>query len=309
MRDAFAVLFVASVGMLFDPKFLLQEPLMVAAGLAIVMIGKPLAALVIVALIGYPARTGLVVALGLAQIGEFSFILSEVGRSNGLMSDAGHNVLVASALVSITLNPLLFRAIDRLESILTAWPALWRFMNRGTLRREREMNEEVGHALDAGTGPVAVIVGYGPVGQTVDRILHDGGVETVVVDLNMDTIQALKRDGRPALFGDAFNIEVMHQALPRATHLIITLPHSANRNPLIAAAKLINPNIKVFVRARYIAEKGELTQVGADGAVFEEAEAAVALARLVLFDRGADQETVRRESTRIRQQFLAPTGV
>jgi CPA2 family monovalent cation:H+ antiporter-2 len=309
LRDAFAVLFFASVGMLFDPKFLLQQPLMVAAGLAIVMIGKPLAALLIVALIGYPARTGLVVALGLAQIGEFSFILSEVGRAHGLMSDAGHNVLVASALVSITLNPILFRSINRLESLLKARPALWRFLNRGTLRREHDMNEKTGHALESGTGPLAVIVGYGPVGRTVDGILRDGGLETVVVDLNMDTIQLLKRQGRSALFGDAFNIEVMHQALPRATHLIITLPHSTNRNPLIAAAKLINPEIKVFVRARYIAEKEELTQVGADGAVFEEAEAAVALARLVLFDRGADQETVRRESTRIRQQFLAPAGV
>jgi len=309
MRDAFAVLFFASVGMLFDPKFLIQEPLMVAAGLAIVMVGKPLAALLIVALIGYPARTGLVVALGLAQIGEFSFILSDVGRAHGLMSDAGHNVLVASALVSITLNPILFRFLARLESLLKAWPALWRFLNRGTLRRERDMNGKTGQALEAGTGPLAVIVGYGPVGRTVDGILRDGGVETVVVDLNMDTIQSLTRQGRPALFGDAFNIEVMHQALPRATHLIITLPHSTNRNPLIAAAKLINPQIKVFVRARYIAEKEELTQVGSDGAVFEEAEAAVALARLVLFDRGADADTVRRESTRIRRQFLAPAGV
>ena len=107
-----------------------------------------------------------------------------------------------------------------------------------------------------------------------------------------------------ALYGDAFNIEVMHQALPRATHLIITLPHSANRNPLIAAAKLINTEIKVFVRARYIAERGELTQVGADAAVYEELEAAVSLARLVLFDQGADSETVRHETTRIRQHFL-----
>jgi len=249
------------------------------------------------------------VALGLAQIGEFSFILSDVGRAHGLMSDAGHNVLVASALVSITLNPILFRFLARLESLLKAWPALWRFLNRGTLRRERDMNGKTGQALEAGTGPLAVIVGYGPVGRTVDGILRDGGVETVVVDLNMDTIQSLTRQGRPALFGDAFNIEVMHQALPRATHLIITLPHSTNRNPLIAAAKLINPQIKVFVRARYIAEKEELTQVGSDGAVFEEAEAAVALARLVLFDRGADADTVRRESTRIRRQFLAPAGV
>ena len=170
------------------------------------------------------------------------------------------------------------------------------------------MNEQAGTALEASDKPVAVIVGYGPVGRTVDGILRDKGLDTVVVDLNMDTIQSIKREGRLALYGDAFNIEVMHQALPRATHLIITLPHSQNRNPLIAAAKLINPRIKVFVRARYIAERPDLEQVGADGAVYEEAEAAVALSRLVLFDRGADADAVRRESIRIRQEFLAPAA-
>jgi CPA2 family monovalent cation:H+ antiporter-2 len=306
MRDAFAVLFFASVGMLFDPKFLVQEPGLVLSGLAIVMIGKPLAALIIVGLVGYPARTGLTVALGLAQIGEFSFILSDLGRDHGLMGDAGHNVLVACALVSITLNPLLFRALPRIEAALQRWPALWRFMNRRTARREKTMNEAAGCAIEAADKPMAVIVGYGPVGRSVDRIVREGGIDTVVVDLNMDTVQELKREGRLALYGDAFNIEVMYQALPRATHLIITLPHSANRNPLIAAAKLINPEIKVFVRARYIAEREELTQVGADAAVYEEAEAAVALARLMMFDRGADADTVRHETTRIRQEFLAP---
>jgi CPA2 family monovalent cation:H+ antiporter-2 len=308
LRDAFAVLFFASVGMLFDPRFLIQQPGLVLSGLAIVMIGKPLAALVVVALIGYPARTGLTVALGLAQIGEFSFILSDAARDHGLMGDAGHNVLVACAIVSITLNPLLFRSIGRIELMLQRWPALWRFMNRRTVRREQAMNEAAGVAIEAAEKPVAVIVGYGPVGRSVDRIVRKSGVDTVVVDLNMDTVQELKREGRLALYGDAFNIEVMHQALPRATHLIITLPHSANRNPLIAAAKLINPEIKVFVRARYIAERDDLAQVGADAAVYEEVEAAVALARLMMFDQGADADTVRQETTRIRQEFMAPTA-
>jgi CPA2 family monovalent cation:H+ antiporter-2 len=179
-------------------------------------------------------------------------------------------------------------------------------MNRRTVRREKTMNEAAGCAIEAAEKPVAVIVGYGPVGRSVDRIVREGGIDTVVVDLNMDTVQELKREGRLALYGDAFNIEVMYQALPRATHLIITLPHSANRNPLIAAAKLINPEIKVFVRARYIAEREELHQVGADGAVYEEAEAAVALTRLILSDRGADDATVRHETTRIRQAFAEP---
>jgi CPA2 family monovalent cation:H+ antiporter-2 len=292
--------------MLFDPTFLVREPGLVAAGLAIVMVGKPLAALAIVAVVGYPARTGLVVALGLAQIGEFSFILSELGRQHGLMNEAGHNLLVACALVSITLNPILFRLLEPIEKTLTRWPSLWHLLNWRNLRRERAMNEETGEEIERSDTPVAVIVGFGPVGRTVDGLIRQRGLDTVVVDLNMDTVETLKREGRMALYGDAFNIEVMHQALPRATHLIIALPHSANRNPLIAAAKLINPGIKVFVRARYIAEREELTQAGADAAVYEEAEAAVALARLVLFDQGVDKDAVRHETTRIRQEFMEP---
>ena len=109
---------------------------------------------------------------------------------------------------------------------------------------------------------------------------------------------------RAAIFGDALNIEVMASALAGATHLIITLPHSANRNPLIATAKLINPAIKVFVRARYLNEREDLAQVGADAAAYEETEVAVALSRLVLADRGADDETIRRETRRIRRDLM-----
>jgi CPA2 family monovalent cation:H+ antiporter-2 len=303
MRDAFSVLFFASVGMLFDPKFLFKQPGLLLAGLGIVMLAKPIAALVIVALIGYPARTALTVALGLAQIGEFSFILSDLGRKVKLLGEDGHNLLVACAIISITLNPLLFRSIDKVETSLRRWPALWRLLNRRAMAREALINEQVGRALESSSEPLAVIVGYGPVGRAVDRIIRKTGRQTVIVDLNLDTVQELTGQGRLAIFGDAYNIEVMHQALPNATHLVITLPHSANRNPVITAAKLINPAIKVFVRARYIAEREELAQAGADASCYEEAEAAVALAKLVLFDQRADDETVRRETTRIRQEL------
>ncbi|MDB5294682.1 MAG: ybaL 1 [Phycisphaerales bacterium] len=306
LRDAFAVLFFASVGMQFDPKFVVQHPNMLAAGLAIVLLGKPLAALAIVAVIGYPARTAIVVALALAQIGEFSFILSDLGRQSGLLDATGHNLLVAVAIVSITLNPLLFRQLPRVERWLKELPTLWRFMNRNAAKREAQMNADAGQIMSAASGPVAVVIGYGPVGRTVDRLLRGRGLETVVVDLNMETVQAIGREGRAALYGDAFNVEVMHQAMERATHLIITLPHhAAARNPLIASAKLINPAIKVFVRARYISEREDLEQVGADAVVFEEAEAAVALARQVLSDGGAAEADVRHETTKIRQEFAA----
>jgi CPA2 family monovalent cation:H+ antiporter-2 len=303
MRDAFAVLFFASVGMLFDPRFIVHDPMLLLAGLAVVIIAKPLAALTIVAIIGYPLHTGLVVALGLAQIGEFSFILSDLGRQHHLMTERGHNLLVACAIVSITLNPILFRFLNPIENALKRRPTLWRVLNARALRRQNQINQQTGGEIEKSDKPVAVIVGYGPVGRTVDSLIRKKGLETIIVDLNLDTVQSLTRDGRLALYGDAFNIEVMHQALARATHLIISLPHRANRAPLIAATKLINPQIKIFVRAHYIAEREELNQAGADHAVYEETEAAVALARMVLVDQGADRDTVRDETSRIREQF------
>jgi CPA2 family monovalent cation:H+ antiporter-2 len=309
LRDAFSVLFFTSVGMLFDPAFVVHQPVLVIMGLTIVLLAKPMSALIIVALLGYPARTAIVVALGLAQIGEFSFILSEVARSHDLIHDAGHNVLVACALVSITLNPLLMRSVPTIERLVQARPKLWRFLNRKVSQRQALLNENVTARLEKSGAPLAAILGYGPVGRAVDEILRRGGMETVVIDLNMDTVQSLTRAGRAAIFGDAFNPEVLAHALSRATHVVISLPHSANRAPLIASAKLINPKVKIFVRAHYNAERDELTQVGADAVCYEETEAAVALAKLVLLDQGADADAIRHETTRIRQEFLLPVRV
>jgi CPA2 family monovalent cation:H+ antiporter-2 len=310
LRDAFAVLFFASVGMLFDPAFVVHRPVLLLSGLSIVLIGKPLAALGIVAAIGYPLRTALTVAIGLAQIGEFSFILSDLGRRHGLLGEDGHHLLVACALVSITLNPLLFRLVTPLETAIRRSPRLARLLDRGRRMEDGRPNVAATELVERSDAPIAVILGYGPVGRTVDAILRTSGLKTVIVDLNMATIETLTRDGRPAIYGDAYNIEVMHQALPRATHLVITLPHSLNRNPLIVAAKLINPAIKVIVRARYLSERPELVQSGADAACYEEAEAAVALARIVLADQGADEDAIRRETVRIRREFAAaPAGL
>src|SRR5262249_27169300 len=177
MRDAFAVLFFVSVGMLFDPVFVVHEPLMILAALAIILIAKPLAALVIVALLGQSARTALTVAIGLAQIGEFSFILSELARRHGLMPEAGHNVLVASAIISITLNPILFRALDPLEAWLRRRPRLWSLLNGRAEQRAGIANVGVAEQVEreAAGGRLVVIVGYGPVGRAVPRLLGNGG--------------------------------------------------------------------------------------------------------------------------------------
>ena len=176
------------------------------------LIGKPLAAMVVVAMTGYPVKTALVVGIGLAQIGEFSFILSDLGRSYGLVKDEAHNVIVACAIVSITLNPILFRMRDRFEAMLQRQPTIWKWLNFRAERRAAKINAKAEKKIEANEKPVAVVCGYGPVGRSVDQLLREGGLETVIVDQNVDTVQSLTKQGRLAIFGDASNVEVLAPA-------------------------------------------------------------------------------------------------
>ena len=308
LRDAFAVLFFVSVGMLFDPAFLLRKPLMMLAALGVILLVKPLIALVIVAVLGHSVRTALTVALGLAQIGEFSFILSELARKHGLMPEDGHNVLVGAAIISITLNPLLFRSLDPIERWLKRRPRLWALLNARAERKVSVANAEVAEQMSrqAADGKrLAVVVGFGPVGQTVDRLLREAGWSTVVIDMNMDTVSELRRKGQTAVFGDASREAILESAgVGRASHLLLTLPHSADRAAIVAVARNLNPRVKTFVRAHYIRERGELEQVGATAAIFEEAEAAVALARLVLADTGVGRESIESAVRDVRTRLI-----
>ncbi|MGD9688424.1 MAG: cation:proton antiporter [Phycisphaerales bacterium] len=301
MRDAFAVLFFVSVGMLFDPSFLFTHPWLVAAGTAIVLLAKPAAAIVIVAALGYSARTALTVAIGLAQIGEFSFILSSVAREHRLMSDDGHNVLVACAMISITINPLLFGRLDRIEGWLRGWPWAWRLLNARADRRVAGMNADAAAKIAQSSAPLALIVGYGPVGRVVDALLRDAGLHTVIIEMNLDTVQQLNRAKRSAIFGDATRAEVLRDAgITRAAHLVVTLPHSADRHALVLAARELNPSIEITVRARYLREQPALRAAGANAAIFEEGEAGVALARHIMHRRGIEPAKIDKLLTAIR---------
>jgi len=305
LRDAFAVLFFVSVGMLFEPSFLLREPLLLLAALAVVLIGKPLAALAVVAVLGYSVRTALVVALGLAQVGEFSFILGDLARQHRLLSDTGFSLLVACALVSIAVNPILFGALDRLEGALRASGWLWWLLNRVSAGRYAAANDETAAAIARASAPLAVVVGYGPVGRSVDEALRQAGTRTVVIDLNMDTVAEIRAGGRQAIFGDASHSDILKQAgAERASHLIVTLPHSVNRMPMIAAARQLNPGCRIFVRARYLRERDDLEQVGTSAVCFEEVEAAAALTSLVLADLGAGPARIEEHARRARDQAM-----
>ena len=299
MRDAFAVIFFVSVGMLVDPSFVVAQPGLVLAGLAVVLIVKPLAAMLIVALCGYPVRTALVVAIGLAQIGEFSFILGQVASDHKLLPPGGMDLLVTVAVISITLNPLAFRTAEPLERMIERIPWLWRLLDARHARRASALvaGAAARAPADAETAarPLAVVVGYGPAGRLVDAMLADSGFRTVVVDMNIDTVQSLARRGREAIYGDAARREVLeHAGLAHAAHLVVTLPHTEGRLGIVQFARAINPGVEITVRARYLAERESLRSAGADAVVVEEGEVGVALARRVLERRGTPPERIER---------------
>ena len=295
MRDAFAVLFFVSVGMLFNPFFVVEQPSLVLIGIGVVMVAKPLAAIVIVAICGYPVRTALTAAIGLAQIGEFSFILAQVARQHGLMPDDGMNLLVATAMISITLNPLLFRSLDRIERAIEGVPWLWRLLDARHAKRTSSITAHASTALAARTKPLAVIVGYGPVGRLVDALLRDAGLETAIVDMNVETVRQLQSKGRIAIYGDASRREVLEQAgLRDAVHLVLSLPNSEERGSLVMLARELTPRVEITARARYLAEREVLERAGATTVVSEEGESGIALARRVLERRGLAPQQIEK---------------
>jgi CPA2 family monovalent cation:H+ antiporter-2 len=298
LRDAFAVMFFLSVGMLFDPRQALESPLLIAVTLAIVMIGKPLAAIAIVAALGYSSRVGLGVALALAQIGEFSFLLATLGRQVGALPDGAMNPVVAAAIVSIMLNPLLYRWAGPLERFIERHPLLWRMLNRKAAA-ERNLPVENGH--EDNPAHRAVIVGYGPIGQMVSRILRQRGIEPTVIEMNIETHRKLRSEGQPVVYGDANRREVLEQAgITGSASLILSASGTAAATEAVRAARELNPRIHVVARADYLRETELLRQAGASEVFSGEGEVALAIADSILRKLGATPDQLDESRERIR---------
>ena len=268
LRDAFAVLFFVSVGMLFDPQILLASPGRVVAVVLMIVVGKALAAFLVVVLLGRPVRTGLVVAAGLAQIGEFSFILAELGRSLGMLPDEGHSLILAGALLSITLNPLLFRAIGPLE----AW-----------LGRRRAPAEPAADVDLHGPRGHAVLCGYGRVGRLVGAALERHGVPYIVVEEDRALVEELRRRGVPALHGDAAdNVLLDHMGLAEARLLVVAIADPPATRHIVEEARRQNPGLAIVARTHSEEEWAYLSDGRVDEAVLGERELALTMARLAL---------------------------
>ncbi len=294
MRDAFAVLFFVSVGMLFDARAILHAPWLLAGLLVVVLIVKPIVALVIVLVTGHSLRTGLAVAGGLAQIGEFSFIVAETARSLNLMPADGHHALVACAIVSISLNPWMFKRLLDLEPWLKKHPRLYAVLNRRVEKLGTDTNRAAAGALAAAQTKRVIIVGYGPVGRTISRRVEEFGLEPIVIDINIDTVLALQADKKLALYGDAERSAILREAgVEKAGFIVVSLPDAGSSAMVVRAARELNPSIVALARARYIANGSVLEEAGADAVCYDEAEAATALAVVLRAHLKASGATAR----------------
>ncbi len=304
MKDAFAVIFFVAVGMLFDPIVLFEQTRLFIILMGIILIAKPLAALVVVVVLGYSTTTAFTVALALAQIGEFSFILSGEARKLGLITAEKESVLIAAAILSLALNPLLFRLVPVLEKFLSKNKKLWSLLNWRATQRANKLGSAKPKNL--AEQRKAIVVGYGPVGQTITRIFKQAGIHPVIIDMNVDTITFLHENGTEAVFGDASKADILKAAgMEQASYLIITPPDLAARIPIASTARNLNENAIIYSRARYITERAMLEKIGVSRVCYEEAEAAVGIAEMVLQNEGANDEKIKEEVACIREQFIS----
>ncbi|MFO1479227.1 MAG: cation:proton antiporter [Turneriella sp.] len=301
MRDAFAVLFFVSVGMLFNARSLMENPLLVMATLAIILIGKPLAAFVIIVAMKYPVRVALAVSAALAQIGEFSFILAVLGENLKILPSQAANILVAAAIISITINPLIFRSAAPLERWLRSF-ALFRRMLR--FAEPADMRSPLETGVDPETRQ-AIVIGYGPVGRTVARLLAANGFKPIVIDLNLKTARELKARNLPVVYGDASHPEILKKAGGETADILILSASSIRGGKeIIREARRMNPKIRILARTAYLRDLAGLRDAGADAVFAGEGEVALSITEHILAAFGATPEQIERERLRVHTKLF-----
>jgi monovalent cation:H+ antiporter-2, CPA2 family len=279
--------------MLFDPTAAIREWLLILMTLVIILVGKPLAALLVVLALKKPLRIALSIAVALSQIGEFSFILAALATDLRILPPAGMNALVAG-VVSITLNPLLYRAIDPLVRWLE---------DRKVVPISQVTPDRVALRED-GSADRVVVIGYGPVGKTVSRILHDNGFEVIIVEMNIDTVQKLRTDGRQVVYGDASQREILlHAGIEHAEGLIIS-SSSVPASAVVQASRELNPRVRILTRATYLAQSAAPRDAGADAVFSSEEEIALSMADFLMERLGATDEQIDRERDRVRKDLF-----
>lgn len=291
-REAFAVLFFVSIGMLANPGYLLANLGPVTGLAALVVVGKPILTALLGFLLPAPARTALVVAAGLSQIGEFSFILGQAGLALGLLDQNQYSLILAGALVSITVNPLMYRLIAPAEKMLRRNVRLWTALDR---------HGPAPVPLEESIADHVVVVGYGRVGRHIVNVLGRLAIPHLVAETDAERVGRLERLGVPTLFGDAANSEVLrHAGLERARALVVTLPDEAAGEVVVATARALAPELPIIARAGTEDGVTRLAGLGAQHVIHPEMEGGLEIVRHTLLQLGFPLQVVSEYADAVR---------
>jgi CPA2 family monovalent cation:H+ antiporter-2 len=304
LQDAFAVLFFVSVGMLVNPAIIVQRPLALLATLLVIIVANALPSLVVSLALGAPVRTALTLAAGLAQIGEFSFILAGIGLMLGVLPVEGHALILTAALLSIVINPLLFRGVAPLELWLQHRPRLLAALERAPSALSLPPKH-----VESGLRDHAVIVGYGRVGGTIGRAFERAGVPFIVIEANRAWAEELRDRGIAVLFGDAARGGILeHAHVDRARLLVIATPGAYRTREILRLARKLNPRIDTVVRTHSAAEQHYLESRGVGMAVMGEHELALGMARYALLDWEPDPQRAELVVEAVRDRTRGETS-
>ncbi len=291
LREAFAVLFFVAVGMIVDPGIVIDNFWLVVVVTFIVIVVKGLTTVFIAATFPYSVHTALITGAGLAQIGEFSFIIAKEGMDAGLVAESTYNVVLAAAVISIVLNPLTFRGIPLWERYLKKNGPVWRWADRQGPPPE-EPPQLSSHVI---------IAGYGRVGQLTGHSLNQLGMSFIVIDTDLDLVRKLNQARIPAIWGDAASSDVLILAnIQRARLMAVCVPDASSSMLLVAAGRKLNPGMPIIVRARDSDEIPILKELGANEIVVPEYEGGLELMRLALTTLGFDPEEALHYSLAVR---------
>jgi len=242
------------------------------------------------------------VLLGLdEQLGQF---LATVGQQLNILPDAAANTIIAATIVSLTLNPMQYKTVGWMEARLSKWPGLWRALN------PKGQSRENAQAIP-GESEVfrAIVVGYGPIGQTVSRLLRDGAIEPVIVEGNLNTAHRARNDGRQVIYGDAAHPDILEAAgIDSAVALILSASTTEQTAEIIRIARKTNPALRIIARANYLREADSMRNAGAEAVFAGEGEVALAMTEHILGFLGATPEQIDRERQRVRQDVFSSTA-
>lgn len=293
-RDVFNSIFFMSIGMLLSPGSLARNLSVVMVWLAAVIIGKAAIVAVVIRLLQYPLRVAVTVGLGLAQVGEFSFVLAKMGVAQNILSQNDYQLFLAASILSMIATPFLINAAPKIGF------ALQSLFNQRHLRLD-DVAEQTGAAH--GLNHHVIVVGYGINGRNLTKVLHRLGIQYLVLELNAETVRAARAQGVPIQYGDAGRqLALQHAGAPQAAIMVLAISDPVMTRHAVALAREMNPDLHIIVRTRYMSEVAGLFDLGASEVVPEEFETSVEIFSRVLRQYGVSRNVIEREVEEIRKE-------